>query len=90
MTKIDSFPDVAKKVESIVGENGLNVLINNAGVAMDMNHLSSIKNLTPEDYSYVFSINVYGPIFLTKVTNQIGVEKLLDMFPDIKFFSCIN
>lgn len=75
MTKFDSLSDFAKKVESIVGPNGLNVLINNAGAGLQERHLN-LKDVTPEDYMFLYQINTMGPIFLTKVSS-------------LKFFSAI-
>lgn len=65
ITQYDTFPNFAKKVESIVGPAGLNVLINNAAITVDNNnHLDNVK---PDDFIRVYKNNVVGPIFLTKV-----------------------
>lgn len=53
-------------MESIVGPNGLNVLINNAGAALP-NKFTAFDDLKPEDYVSLYHINTIGPIFLTKV-----------------------
>lgn len=64
----DSFPEVVKKVESIVGENGLNVLINNAGIGALHRHIGSLKDMKPEHFQRVYNTNTLGPVFLTQVT----------------------
>lgn len=65
VSKFDSFSDVANKVESIVGQNGLNVLLNNAGIGTNTKY-HGFGNLKPEDYQRVYNTNTIGPVFLTK------------------------
>ncbi|GFS88351.1 c-factor [Nephila pilipes] len=53
--------DVAKSiVESTVGERGLNLLINNAGVAK----MQPFPEITPENLEYHFKVNTEGPILI--------------------------
>jgi Dehydrogenases with different specificities (related to short-chain alcohol dehydrogenases) len=51
-------------VESIVGDEGLNVLINNAGIHRKV---TSINDITAENLMSQFLTNTVGPIMLTKV-----------------------
>ncbi|XP_060578594.1 C-signal-like isoform X1 [Ruditapes philippinarum] len=57
-----TFTSAAKTVEDIVGDAGLNLLINNAGVA----NRSSLDTVTSEDMISLFKINAVGPLMLTK------------------------
>lgn len=66
VTKRQTFPDIAKKVESIVGPNGLNVFLSNAGVAV-ADKYTPFPKMTEEDYQLLFNTNTMGPIFLIQV-----------------------
>jgi len=60
----DSFGDFAKKVGDIVGpDNGLNLLVNNAGVLPSNRTLETV---TPEDMMLAYKTNCIGPMFLTR------------------------
>jgi NAD(P)-dependent dehydrogenase (short-subunit alcohol dehydrogenase family) len=51
-------------VESIVGDEGLNVLINNAAIHMNV---TSVNDITAENLISQYLTNTVGPIMLTKV-----------------------
>jgi len=51
-----------------VGDNGLNVLINNAGITTKFTRINMVK---PEQMVDNFNINAIAPLMLTKVLNYI-------------------
>ena len=53
------------EVEEVVGEAGLNLLINNAGLLPTNRDLVSV---TPEDMRQAFEVNCVAPLFFTKVS----------------------
>ena len=57
-----TFPVVVEKVDTIVQEHGLNVLINNAGIFLK----KGIDDVTTEDMLQSFGTNTIGPLMLTK------------------------
>jgi len=62
-TKFETFEKKAQEVESIVGDEGLNVLINNAAIHM---HVTSVNDITAENLISQYLTNTVGPIMLTK------------------------
>ncbi|KAK2841780.1 hypothetical protein Q5P01_011980 [Channa striata] len=59
---LESINVAQEKVRSIVGEKGLNCLINNAGVE----HSMDIHTITPEAMMKHFQVNAVSPLFITK------------------------
>ena len=60
----DSFGGFAKNVGDLVGEaNGLNLLVNNAGVLPSNRSLDTV---TPDDMMQAYKTNCIGPMFLTR------------------------
>ncbi|XP_045173477.2 C-factor-like [Mercenaria mercenaria] len=57
-----TYASAAKAVEEVVGDAGLNLLINNAGAA----NRASLDTVTSEDMVSLFQINAVGPLMLTK------------------------
>lgn len=57
------FSEVADEVSSIVGDSGLNLLINNAGIAPRSTRIGFV---TPEQMTETFAVNVTAPLMLTK------------------------
>jgi len=62
VTKPDTFTAVVGAVDGIIQENGLNVLINNAGIFLR----KGLEDVTAEDMLLAFSTNAIGPLLLTQ------------------------
>jgi len=62
VTKPDTFTAIVAEVDGIVQENGLNVLINNAGIYLR----KELEDVTAEDMLLAFSTNAIGPLMLTQ------------------------
>lgn len=60
----ETFNEFTNKVQNIVQEDGLNVLLNNAGYSPKSTRINMLK---PEQMMETFQINTVGPIMLTKV-----------------------
>lgn len=58
-----SFGDVAEEVSSIVGDMGLNLLINNAGVSPRSTRINFVSS---EQMAETFAVNTISPLMLTK------------------------
>lgn len=65
VTKFDSFKEFSDKVSHIVGEQGLNVLYNNAGILLDKD--GTVEMVTPQLLTEQFVANTVAPIMLTQV-----------------------
>ncbi|KAM3961795.1 LOW QUALITY PROTEIN: SDR family oxidoreductase sniffer [Aphomia sociella] len=63
VTKTSTFEEVATNVSQVVGEKGLNLLINNAGVATKYTKIHMVK---PEQLLENLTVNTIAPIILTK------------------------
>ncbi|XP_037332784.1 C-signal-like [Pungitius pungitius] len=61
-TDLSSIKQCAQQVCSVVGKGGLNLLINNAGVAVRTN----LQETTPEELQLMFNTNVMGPMNVIK------------------------
>ena len=57
-----TFPTAVGIVDGIVQEHGLNVLVNNAGIAIRR----GLENVTADDMAQSFATNTIGPIMLTQ------------------------
>lgn len=64
VSNLDSYPAFVNEVSSIVGDSGLNVLINNAGVLF---RCDNIAELSYEKYFQTFQTNTFAPVFLSQV-----------------------
>lgn len=60
----ESFQTLATQIKDIVKDDGLNVLLNNAGIAPKSTRLSFTK---AEDLKETFETNTVGPVMLTAV-----------------------
>lgn len=65
VTKFDSFKEFSDKVSHIVGEQGLNVLYNNAGILLDKD--GTLEMVTPQILTEQFVANTVAPVMLTQV-----------------------
>ncbi|XP_050663984.1 C-factor [Leptidea sinapis] len=63
VTNTAQYNDIAEQVSKISGEQGLNLLINNAGITTKFTKLNLVK---PEQLMENFTINTVAPILLTK------------------------
>jgi len=63
VTDFDSFPTIVKQVEGVCKEEGLNLLINNAGLLPSNRSLDSV---TPEDMMNAYKVNCVAPLFFTR------------------------
>lgn len=61
----DSFECIALKVKDIVGDKGLNILINNAGILRGKKDSLSLMNA--KDMTDTYLTNTVAPVLLTKV-----------------------
>lgn len=59
----NKYQDLVSKVESIVGDDGLNVLINNAGISSKFSRIGLVK---VEQLTENFLVNTAAPIMLAK------------------------
>ncbi|KAG8199746.1 hypothetical protein JTE90_000840 [Oedothorax gibbosus] len=75
-----SFPQLRQHLEQEIGESGLNLLINNAGVALWADLAKTTKQLMMEN----FEVNTVAPLLLTKellpllqtAATKVGGDKL--------------
>ena len=64
MTDLDSFKGVREEVESELQGDGLNLLINNAGVI----HRHDLASVTPEVMMDCYKVNTIAPLFIVQVS----------------------
>lgn len=65
-----SIRSAVEEVQSIVRNNGLNCLINNAAIGL----LTDINTVTPEAMMETFQVNSVAPLFVTKVGRHLSVR----------------
>lgn len=70
VNEINTIEEAKKAVESKVGDKGLNLLLNNAGV----NKKASLEEVTPAMMLDTYNTNVNGPLFTTKAGSQIKLN----------------
>jgi len=63
VTQCESFPAVSQAVAQITGEQGLNILINNAGISPKSTRINMV---TEQQMMETFKTNVVAPVMLTK------------------------
>lgn len=66
VTDYASFGGFAKQIDDIVKDDGLNVLVNNAGVYLEKGKAEATK----DDMINTFEINSVAPIMLTRVSTE--------------------
>jgi len=64
VTDFGSYDRVVKNVESIVQDEGLNLLLNNAGISSKFTRINLVK---VEQMTSGFMTNTVAPLMLTKV-----------------------
>lgn len=83
VNEINTIEEAKKAVESKVGDRGLNLLLNNAGV----NKKASLEEVTPAMMLDTYNTNVNGPLFTTKAGSQIKLIFNSIIFNSIKLFN---
>ena len=63
MREHETFADVAEELSSIVGDEGLQLLINNAGVSPKSTRINFV---TAQQMEETFAVNTVSPLMLTK------------------------
>jgi len=63
ITDTSAYPSIVKQVEDIVGDEGLNLLINNAGLLPRNRDLESV---TPEAMREAYEVNCIAPLFIAR------------------------
>ena len=63
ITKEETIENAVVKIKEIVGEEGLNCVINNAGI---LHFINSIENLTVESLQTTYEVNAIGPAMVVK------------------------
>lgn len=81
LTNTSSFDEISSQISNIVGNQGLNLLINNAGVTTKFTKLSFVK---AEQLLDNLTINTIAPIMLTKVRYNYHVCCLLIIITKLK------
>jgi short-subunit dehydrogenase len=73
----DEYSRIVKKVKDNVGDNGLTVLLNNAGVSTKFTRLPLVKK---EQLFESLTINTIAPILLAKVINSLNYYVIYILF----------
>lgn len=64
VTKTEEIENIASKTAEIFSNDGLNLLVNNAGIAHKKQFLG---NLNKQHVFEQFDVNIFGPVLLTQV-----------------------
>lgn len=64
---LNSIKGCAKEVESVVGAQGLNLVVNNAGILAK----SGVQEATEKDMNSSFKTNVMGPLNVIQVREWV-------------------
>ncbi|XP_039301255.1 C-factor isoform X1 [Nilaparvata lugens] len=76
----DSYKDVVKQVQDVVGDAGLNLLVNNAGVSSKFTRVNLVK---ADQMTDNFLVNSVAPLMLTKASlNAITRSLSFDLKED--------
>ncbi len=68
-----SVKESAKKVGSLLGNNGLNLLVNNAGIVAN----GTIQNSRVDDMKNTVNTNVIGPLLIIRVMYKASLRALI-------------
>jgi len=63
--KLETLNKAVEKVSEVVGDNGLSLLINNAGIFS--NDGQSLEDISLKTIQEFMEVNLFGAIFVTKV-----------------------
>ncbi|KPJ07991.1 C-factor [Papilio machaon] len=86
--KLDTYGDFASKIKQLVGNGGLNLLINNAGVTTKFTKLSLVKE---EQLMDNFTVNTVAPIILTKAALNAATKSMsLDLKNNQILVACMH
>nr|XP_018908591.1 PREDICTED: uncharacterized protein LOC109038099 [Bemisia tabaci] len=69
VNQFDAYEKFVNDVQSIVGDKGLTLLINNAGICVPF--CDTLDDVTPEKFTSVFTTNATAPVILTKVLRPL-------------------
>lgn len=86
VTDFASFDALADQINEIVNDEGLNVIINNAGVFPNKDRSHS----TRDDLMKTFEINSAAPVLLARVSNHSWLSTSLQMLMTITEYFVIN
>lgn len=64
VTNLAGYGEVSSQIANVVGDKGLNLLVNNAGISTKFTKLNLVK---PEQLLENLTVNTVAPIILTKV-----------------------
>lgn len=76
MTDFQNVDSLVEQVDKVVGDEGLTVLLNNAGMAVGPDRLGDLE---PEKFVRAFEANTIGPAMLIKVRDR-GKHALIGVF----------
>jgi len=76
-TDYEAFPELVKKIEGIVGDEGLNLVFHNAAVLPE----GDKEGPTIENMRQAFEVNTISPVFLTRALMPL-VQKAADKKPE--------
>ena len=72
MVDYDSLPRVVDEVKAVVGNAGLNLLVNNAGIAGNpTKHGGLLEDLELQQFRNVLETNTIAPLMLIKVCSSV-------------------
>ena len=66
------YPSFVEKVRSQVGDNGLNMLINNAGILL---RRDNVENITRAEMLDHFETNTVAPLLITQVSHDCAENR---------------
>ena len=74
VTDSRAFPDLVSRLDTLVGDSGLNLLINNAGYKES--ELRDLETVTEEQMVKHFRVNCIAPLLLTRYAKAVMLYQL--------------